>query len=644
MGKKMKKGTELEEMLRRLENHDFREVLESRHLDSTDLAIYNSYKIFFEEYFRNFGKVSSVSRQLEGIVESVVDNSVNVKDVSGYIADGAAQQKTEVEHCKDTIDEFVGQIDDLTSISKGMNDLAHLMNEENEQGKNIIIELKASQNRNIKAINSITEEIYRLVEKTHKIDEVIQLLYDITSQTNLLALNASIEAARVGEAGKGFAVVADEVRQLSEESRHASERISTSIKEIKDELTSLKTTMDNSNATFMAQTETVDKVTSTMENIRGSIQDFVGRQREFQRDVSSMMAEKDKLVDSIENIYSVTEKSNAATEEVSSLTLMQDNNASLLKQMARDLMKNIDQLEKGSKDIKIEEIKERKKKIAMVWDYDLPFWDPATKEAERTAKILGFDVDIYAPKHRGDKGVEEMVQFLSKVNSEEFDGAVVSPLTGKGMKEVLNKINSQKIPIIFLQSAVEGIPYVSLVGTNNVECGKNSARAVVNQLNGSGEVAIGLWSDTQMDAIEDRADGFMKEMSTHPDIKVHSFDVLSHPDDMNVDALLRDLMEEHPNLDLIFTTNIDWGETLAKHLAKTSYDVKIVTVDFTKELIPYIRGGQIVSAIAQRPMVWGSTPIEMLSDVFNGERVEKVCDTGTYEVNVGNMEIFAKRM
>ena len=64
MGKKMKKGTELEEMLRRLENHDFREVLESRHLDSTDLAIYNSYKIFFEEYFRNFGKVSSVSRQL----------------------------------------------------------------------------------------------------------------------------------------------------------------------------------------------------------------------------------------------------------------------------------------------------------------------------------------------------------------------------------------------------------------------------------------------------------------------------------------------------------------------------------------------------------------------------------------------------
>ena len=78
-------------------------------------------------------------------VRAAIDGETAAVD----IAEGAGEQKAEVEQCKNTIDDFVGQIDDLTSISDSMNDLAHQMNEENEQGKNIIIELKDSQNRNI---------------------------------------------------------------------------------------------------------------------------------------------------------------------------------------------------------------------------------------------------------------------------------------------------------------------------------------------------------------------------------------------------------------------------------------------------------------------------------------------------------------
>ncbi len=644
MARRTKKDTYSYDAVNNLSNHDFRKVYEDSLRSDENVSIYNGYKAYFEEYFENFDNVSAVSHQLEGVVDSVVETSGTVKDVSDYIADGAREQSMEVDKCTDTIDEFVRKIDDLTGISGQMNDLAHRMNEENEQGKSNIVELKDSQKNNIDAIYSITGEINKLVDKTQKIGEVIQLLYGITNQTNLLALNASIEAARAGEAGKGFAVVAEEVRKLSEESREASETINTFIQEIIDELGNLKKTMDDSTETFEAQTDTVDKVTGTMENIRDSIEYFVSEQKQFQHDVTDMLVEKEKLVDSITHIYNVTEKSNAATQEVTGLIMNQDNNASLLKQMARELIRKVDQMDRDSSHIQIEKKVVRKKKIAMVWDYDLPFWDPATKEAKRIAKILGYEVDIYAPKHRGEKGVEEMVAFLSKVNAQEYDGAVVSPLVGRGMKEVLTRINQEKIPIIFLQSAVEGIPYVSLVGTNNVECGRNAAKAVLKKLREGGEVAIGLWSDTKMDAIEDRASGFMSEMSLHDDVVVHSFDVLSHSHDMDVDKVFKNLMAAHPNIQIIFTTNIDWGETMAEYLKTHPCGVEIVTVDFTKELIPYIRDGQIVGAIAQRPMSWGTVPIEMLSDVFNGEKVSKLCDTGTYEVNADNLEIFSKRM
>ena len=69
----------------------------------------------------------------------------------------------------DIIDRIVGKMDDLGEISNGMDELAHTMNEENTEGQKIIDELKASQERNIGAINSIVGEIDKL---TKRMDEI----------------------------------------------------------------------------------------------------------------------------------------------------------------------------------------------------------------------------------------------------------------------------------------------------------------------------------------------------------------------------------------------------------------------------------------------------------------------------------------
>ena len=69
----------------------------------------------------------------------------------------------------------------------------------------------------------------RLSEASKSMENIIELINNITGQINLLALNATIESARAGEAGRGFAVVAAEVKNLANQAKQATDKISQEI-------------------------------------------------------------------------------------------------------------------------------------------------------------------------------------------------------------------------------------------------------------------------------------------------------------------------------------------------------------------------------------------------------------------------------
>lgn len=636
------KGNEI--IIDKLMQWDFTDDASSiRNVDDKHRSLHENYKSYFSEFHKDFDDIKLISDQLEGIVDGMVDSSNNVRMAAEFIAEGAQSQTEEISKCQHIADILADKITAMSEKSKQLIDSAHEMGSVSSNGKVAVENLSESQNKNYEVNNALTTEIYTLLDKSKAINDITKILYDIASQTNLLSLNASIEAARAGEAGKGFAVVAEEVRKLSEKSRNASITINQNISEITNQLGNLKNVIDGSKATFDNQSHVVTEVINAFEQINTYVDGFIQNQQDFYNEVKGLSKEKENLIDSFCSIASVVQESSATTEEVASLTIGQNSTANIIFKLAHDLHNKVDIISTNVSKVKSNHQEAAQKKIALIFDVEDPFWEPAAKEANKTAKAFNFYLEIFAPKTR-EHGSNLMYTALKDFVERQFDAIVISPIDSPEIRSILEKAVEKDIKIIFINSPLEGIKYEALIETNGIELGKNAAKTAKQLLNNQGEVVVGLWSDMKISSIEKRAEGFIDELKKNSNIKVYTKNILSSPSEDEVNRLMASVQKEYPNVKLFYATDVNWGIAYANYLKKTHAGFEVLTVDFTKDISNLIKSGHIKAAIAQRAFSWGTMSLEFLVDIFKGKSVTTYTDTGTYEVNSNNISIYEKRI
>ncbi len=600
-----------------------------------------SYKEQLQSLKQTVGKLELVSEQFEGAAEGLTESSDKVGHGVQVLAEGASRQERDVLQCRKVAEEFTAKITDMDQETANMQNQVQQMQQQSDLGRQSVEHLADTQEKLKGSMDTITEEIHELLEKNAKIESVTSVLYSIAKQTNLLSLNASIEAARAGEAGRGFAYVAYEVRKLSEECHKASQSINGSIQEIVESLSKLKGIIEESDAAFEAQKAAVGDTVSSFENINHSVKELAEAQDFFTERMDEVNGKKEELLEIMESIATISGQASASSENVAGITAEQKQNASLMGHVSERLNRELNELNALLANIPADYATVQRRKIAMVWDLDDPFWYPATRQAYRTAKILNFDVTVFAPKGRGEAGTLEMVHFLEKVLQERYDGICISPITDPRVEALLKQMTDQGIEVIFILSAFDSIPYRSLIGTDSYQCGRSTGEAVINALGGKGAVGIIKWKDNLIETVEDRYRGVVDVLKENG-IAYYDMTGPGEPSAEEAAGLTDRLLAEHPDISVLCATNVGWGLAFARYLKSRGKSAKLVTVDFTDEVGTFMKAGYVDAAIAQRPESWGSMTLEKMEAVFEGQSIPRTIDTGTYPVTPANIRIYVK--
>jgi methyl-accepting chemotaxis protein len=174
----------------------------------------------------------------EGVMASIDETSSAVNEISVAIE----QVTRNLDHLAGVVHQSASAMEQIHSTIGNVEQNAAISHEVSHQVKERAEESRAVVSETINALDEIKnsvglsfDAIQRLAENSTRIENIVNVINDITKRTNLLALNASIIAAQAGEYGKSFGVVADEMRNLSLQTGHSTGEITSIIEEIMSE-------------------------------------------------------------------------------------------------------------------------------------------------------------------------------------------------------------------------------------------------------------------------------------------------------------------------------------------------------------------------------------------------------------------------
>lgn len=267
---------------------------------------------------------------------------------------------------------------------------------------------------------------------------------------------------------------------------------------------------------------------------------------------------------------------------------------------------------------------------------------------EDAVKELGI-VDYTMTGTANDSEVEKQMQLLQDAASTNPDVILFCPTDSTAMQKPVQEIVDSGIPVILIDTIIDGDGYTAALLTNNFEAGKLCAETMIDLLKKSGqseseEALVGIQIPTTgSQTVMDRVKGFNEywEANAPEAWKVLNDDVkVTDGDISKAIGFTQDFITTYPNLKAFFgpanSSTVGFATGLKESGRK---DLILLGFDYSNEIADLIENSDLnVSTVLQRQYFMGYEGIKLAVDVAQGKApAEKVVDTGVMVVNKENL-------
>ena len=283
------------------------------------------------------------------LIENVQNDSEMVHNAIADISDRT--QKT------------VASVQEQTRMTRSINNDI----EETAENAKIMVEAATSSaellEKNMKIVESIRNDaaiindtnskvavsMEDLQKRAKEVQEITEVIFNISSQTNLLALNASIESARAGEAGRGFAVVADQIRNLSEETRQSTERIANIVEELNKNAQEATEIVQSSINAMNQQNEKVADASDGFSVVQKNITTLNQRVEDINEKIESLVRSNNTIIESINQLSDSSEAVSISAQDAESRSRQNQMETEQAKKLLNDVNELVQQFGKYQK-------------------------------------------------------------------------------------------------------------------------------------------------------------------------------------------------------------------------------------------------------------------------------------------------------
>ena len=280
--------------------------------------------------------------------------------------------------------------------------------------------------------------------------------------------------------------------------------------------------------------------------------------------------------------------------------------------------------------------------VVMVKNSTAPFWISTMDGAKQAGEDFGVNVIFKTPVDTAEgSGNEQQSQLCEEAIVSGADAVVIAPVDSEAIVPATKKINDAGIPVINLNTRIsDAEQYVTFVGLENVNQGYDTAKVVLEKMEGEGTIFI-IEGSTGAQTSIDRVTGFEKALAEYPNIEVVAQQSAnySRADAMNV---VQNLLQSYPDVDAIICCNDEMamGTAEAVDAAGKTGEILISGQDANDDAVGAVKEGKLFATSFGNPYMQGYTAVQAAVDVLEGKEVEDFYEVKTKVVTLENVDTF----